>query len=159
MEIKGKRIFVLILIAAMLNVMPNSIALTDAQEPLAKDSVSSKLPSGSSLNSRIYRQLNLGGQVFKFQNTECVFESTLGCTVTSSSNQAFPLGYTFSAKVISNLSVGIQPGLNYLRCSWCSFVGETISIVVFVAAASGATPVWLLVGTYVIGTEIILNHA
>jgi hypothetical protein len=158
MEIRRKSLLLAILIAAALSPMPNSTALSDSRAPLAGSSFSGDLPSGYPLNGRVFRQLALGNQVFKFQNTECVFRSTLGCTVTSSSNPSFSPGYIFSAKVTPIASIGIEPGMKYIRCSWCSFVGESIAIVLFVASAPATTPMWLLIGTYALGTGIFLNH-
>jgi hypothetical protein len=158
MEIRRKSLLLVILIAATLSPMPNSTALTDSSAPLVGRIFSGELPGGFPLNGRVFRQLALGNQVFEFQETECVFRNTLGCTVTSSSNPSFPPGYILSAKVTSIASIGIEPGMKYVRCSWCSFVGESITIVLFVAAAPATTPMWLLIGTYALGTGIFLNH-
>ncbi|CAB4590681.1 unannotated protein [freshwater metagenome] len=159
MKLRRKRLLLVFLVTATMSVMPNSTALSSSRAPLASGDASSELPSGTPLKSRVYRQLDLGNQVYNFQNTECVFKSSAGCTVTSSSNQAFPPRYIFSVRVTSIASIGIEPGMNYIRCSWCSFVGESIAIVLFVAAAPTATPIWLVIGTYALGTEIILSHA
>ena len=159
MELRKKSLLLVILIAATLSPMPNSTALSGSSAPLVRRSNSSSdLPRGIPLNGRVFHQLALDYQVFNFQNTKCVFRSTLGCTVTSSSNQAFPPGYIFSAKVTSIASIGIEPGMNYIRCSWCSFVGDSIAIVLFVASAPATSPMWLVIGTYALSTGIILNR-
>lgn len=158
MELRKKSLLLVILIAATLSPMPNSTALSGSSASLVRSHPSSDLPMGLPLNGRIFQRVALDNQVFNFQNTECVFRSSLGCTVTSSSNQAFPPGYIFSAKVTSIASIGIEPGMSYIRCSWCSFVGESIAIVLFVASAPATTPMWLVIGTYALGTGIILNH-
>lgn len=158
MELRKKSLLLVILIAVTLSPMPNSTALSGSSTPLARSHPSSDLPRGLPLNGRVFHQLALDHQVFNFQNTECVFRSSLGCTVTNSSNQAFPPGYIFRAKVTSIANIGIETGMSYIRCSWCPFVGESIAIVLFVASAPATTPIWLVIGTYALGTGIILNH-
>lgn len=158
MELRNKSLLLVILIAVTLSPMPNSTALSGSSAFLVRSHPSSELPRGLPLNGRVFHQLALEDQVFNFLNTECVFRSSLGCTVTNSSNQAFPPGYIFSAKVTSIAKIRIEPGVSYIRCPWCPFVGESIAIVLFVVSAPATAPMWLAIGTYALGTATILNH-
>jgi hypothetical protein len=139
------------------------ISVSQAKPPLDVKFESSYrstlVPEGKKLTNAGVKKLLEGGASFRFAGTKCIIDSTEGCRVVKSYNSLFPVGFTFSAltKQISTLKV--VPSTFSRGCSWCSFLGDTIAIVLFVYYAPISAPAVILVATYSLGVGIILGNA
>ncbi|MEY4497862.1 MAG: hypothetical protein RLZZ364_1167 [Actinomycetota bacterium] len=118
-----------------------------------------ELPDGNQISSsqlRIIKNLNV---TFRFMGTDCIIRSSIGCTVVRSSNPEFPRSYVFGA-IVTNSNFSRESFLTFGKsCTWCSFAGDALGIVLFVVSAPASTPVIVLASTYAIGFGVILNHA
>lgn len=148
-----------ILIISLLTPLSAADAKPPVEIKLEKTYTSSKIPEGERLTALKVRKLSESGALFRFAGTECVIDSTKGCRVIRSNNSMFPRGYIFSA-VTNQVSKSAIVSSEFSKsCSWCSFVGDTMAIVLFVYYAPVSAPAVILVATYSVGIGIILGNA
>jgi hypothetical protein len=120
---------------------------------------STLVPEGNKLTNAGVKKLLEGGASFRFAGTECLIDSLKGCRVIKSNNSIFPVGFTFSAVTKQISTSKVAPSAFSRGCSWCSFLGDTMAIVLFVYFAPVSAPAVLLVATYSVGVGIILGNA
>jgi hypothetical protein len=139
------------------------LSASEAKPPidvkLEKTYKSLKAPEGEQLTALSVRKLSDAGASFRFAGTECVIDSTRGCKVIESNNSRFPRGYVFPTVTKSVSKLSIEASAFSKSCSWCSFVGDTMAIVLFVYYAPISAPAVILVATYTVGLGIILGNA
>jgi hypothetical protein len=159
MKTRASLTLILILLNNLLAPLSNSQAKPLLEVKLESSYRSKIVPEGQKLTNTNVKKLSEGEVSFRFAGTECVIDSLKGCRVIKSNNSIFPVGFTFSAVTKQISTSRVVPSTFSKGCSWCSFLGDTIAIVLFVYYAPVSAPAVVLVATYSVGVGIILGNA